>query len=226
MAALARLNHRRRLAAVGLIALMLPPALAACRHASASFRGSKFDPARPAPDFTLTDQHGRPFRLAKQRGRIVLLFFGYTRCPDVCPTTLAVWRRTQAALGRDGGRVRFVLITVDPEWDTSARLGRYLAACSPEFIGLSGTPDALAAVYRAYGVVREKVAHPGSEPGYLVTHPLHGLRVPAGGRVELRPGGVHVMLMGLRRALQTGDRFPISLRFERAGIITVSVEVR
>lgn len=140
-----------------------------CRWA-APFRGAVFEPPVPAAGFTLLDQQRRPFRLVDQRGNAVLLYFGYTFCPDVCPTTLGIWRKVDTALGDLAHGVRFVMITVDPERDTPDRLRMYLSVFSPRFIGLTGSEQALAAVYRAYGVVREKEIAPGSAAGYLVSH--------------------------------------------------------
>jgi protein SCO1/2 len=142
----------------------------------------------PAPDFTLTDQHGQPFRLSDQRGHVVLLFFGYTHCPDVCPTTLATWKRVHEALGPDAERVRFVFITVDPERDTRERLQQHLAVFNPAFIGLTGTADELAAIYQAYGVFHEKAAASGSAAGYLVNHTASVYVIDPDGRWRLQFG--------------------------------------
>jgi protein SCO1/2 len=79
-----------------------------------TFRGSLIDPPMPAPDFTLNNQYGQPFRLSEQRGKLVLIFFGYTNCPDVCPSTLAQFRQVRTQLGTQAERVQFVFITVDP----------------------------------------------------------------------------------------------------------------
>lgn len=161
----------RKTTIIGLtIALLVPLVLTACWHSTPSFRGTVLDPPIPAPDFTLTDQGGQPFRLGDQRGKVVLLFFGYTNCPDVCPTTLATWKRVYDALGDDADRVRFVFITVDPERDTPERLREHLAIFNPNFVGLTGTLDELAPVYGAYGIFREKDAATESALGYLVSH--------------------------------------------------------
>ncbi len=161
--------HRRAIARLAAI-LLISLTLAACGRSAPSFRGTPLSSPIPAPDFVLTDQHGQPFRLSDQRGYVVLLFFGYTSCPDVCPTTLATWKRVYEALGSDAERVRFVLITVDPERDTRGRLQQHLAIFNPAFIGLTGTPDELAAVYKAYGVYQAKAAASESAADYLVDH--------------------------------------------------------
>jgi protein SCO1/2 len=135
-----------------------------------SFRGSVLDKPVAAPDLVLTDQHGRPFHLGDQQGNVVLLFFGYTQCPDVCPTTLATWRKVHQALGQDAGSVRFVFVTVDPDRDSPERLGMHVNAFNPEFVGLTGTPEQLEAIYRIFDVVHEKDTSAGSAAGYLVNH--------------------------------------------------------
>lgn len=142
--------------------------LSAC--GSPSFRGSPLDPPVDVPDFQLVDEHGQPFRLSEQRGRVVLLFFGYTSCPDVCPTTLATWRQVHEALGKDAERVRFVFVTVDPERDTTERLGMHVDAFHPDFVGLTGSPEALEAVYEIFDVFYEKDTSSQSALGYLVSH--------------------------------------------------------
>jgi len=134
------------------------------------FYGGVLDPPRPAPDFTLTDQYGEAFRLSDQRGDVVVLFFGYTTCPDVCPGTLAQYRRVKAALGEDADRVEFVFVTVDPERDTQERLAEYIALFDPEFHGLWADRATLEEVWRLYGVYVERVEAPESSAGYLVNH--------------------------------------------------------
>ncbi|RMF33812.1 MAG: SCO family protein [Chloroflexi bacterium] len=156
----------------GILFLILAVGLliAACKPSAPSFRGTAIEPPRPAADFVLTDQDGRPFRLSDQRGHVVLLFFGYTHCPDVCPATLTTWKQVHEALGDDADRVRFVFITVDPERDTPERLKEHVTLFGPDFLGLTGPPEALEAVYKAFGVYREKVTTEESALGYLMNH--------------------------------------------------------
>jgi protein SCO1/2 len=166
-----------------LVALMTA-LLAAC--GSPSFRGSVLDEPVAVPDFTLTDENGQPFSLSEQRGNVVLLFFGYTSCPDVCPTTLGTWRRIHQALGEDAQRVRFVFVTVDPERDTIERLGMHVNAFNPDFVGLTGPQSDLEAVYDIFGVVYEKDTSSGSAMGYLVNHTATTFVVDTEGRWRLR----------------------------------------
>jgi protein SCO1/2 len=153
---------------IWVLVLLGVSAIAAC--GGASFRGSVLDEPVAVPDFELIDQYGQPFRLSDQRGDVVLLFFGYTQCPDVCPTTLATWRKVHAALGDDAQRVRFVFVTVDPERDTPERLGLHVNAFNPDFIGLTGAQDELDAVYDIFDVYWEKDTSSGSAAGYLISH--------------------------------------------------------
>lgn len=135
-----------------------------------SFKGEPRKTVTDAPDFTLEDQNGRPFKLSEQRNNVVLLFFGYTYCPDVCPTTLTDFREVHRLLGSDAGKVRFVYVTVDPERDTPERLKQYVNIFNPSFYGLSGKPEVLEPVYQAYQIVHEKVTPEGTVAEYFINH--------------------------------------------------------
>jgi protein SCO1/2 len=124
--------------------------------AAGRFHGLLVLPPQPVGDFSLVDQHGRRFRLQDQRGRVVVLAFGYTYCADLCPLTLGTLTRVRRMLASDGGQVRFVFVTVDPQRDTAARLRTYLAAFHPDFLGLTGPPPERGRVYRAFGIVPER----------------------------------------------------------------------
>jgi protein SCO1/2 len=159
--------------------------LAACAS-SPSFRGTVLDPPKPIQDFALTDQNGGTFRLGDQQGNVVLLFFGYTFCPDVCPTTLGTWKRVHETLGADAQDVRFVFVTVDPERDTPERLKQHLEAFGSDFIGLTGSPEELQPVYQAFGVYFEKDAETESAAGYLVNHTASTFVIDPEGRWRLK----------------------------------------
>ena len=116
------------------------------------FGGSELTTPPPAPPIDLIDQHGQPFSLRAQRGKVVLVFFGYTDCPDVCPATLGTFQAVRRQLGAAADDVRFVFITVDAERDTPETLRTYLARIDPAIVGLTGTRDTLAQVARAYGI--------------------------------------------------------------------------
>ena len=134
-----------------------------------SFRGSLIDPAVRAYEFTLTDQDGGQFRLGEQRGKVVLVFFGYTNCPDVCPVTLTEFKRIREDLGELAEQVRFVFITVDPERDSVERLKSHLINYDPVIVGLTGERSQLEPVWKNYGVYQAK-RDEGSAAGYLVDH--------------------------------------------------------
>ncbi len=120
-----------------------------------SFRSSVIQPAAPAADIQLTNVNGQPFALADQRGKVVLVFFGYTNCPDECPLTLAHLKQALANLGPGASDVEVVLVTTDPVRDTPDILRAYLDKFNPAFIGLTGSAEALAKVYTNYGVMVE-----------------------------------------------------------------------
>jgi protein SCO1/2 len=127
-------------------------------------------PETPIGDFALQDQNGQPFKLSDYRGKVVLFFFGYTFCPDVCPLTLSTWKRVHDALGADAQQVTFVYVTVDPQRDTPEKLKTHLAVFNPDFIGLTGSPETLKEVYADFGVYAEKVNIAASAAGYLMNH--------------------------------------------------------
>ena len=134
-----------------------------------TYQGVLIDPPAQATDFSLKDQYGNTFRLSEQRGEVVLIFFGYTSCPDVCPVTLSEFKRIKADLGDQADRVRFVFITVDPERDTQERMQTYMNNFDSTFIGLSGERTELEPIWKAYGVYQER-QDLGSAAGYLVDH--------------------------------------------------------
>ncbi len=118
--------------------------------------GSQINPASEAHDFRLTDQNGNPYQLSDHRGKLVVLFFGYTNCPDVCPMTLAKFRDIKDSLGQETDQVEFVLVTVDPEQDSISRMKEYVDSFDPQFFGLTGTSSELEPVWKNYGVYLEK----------------------------------------------------------------------
>jgi protein SCO1/2 len=123
-----------------------------------------------APDFSLQGSHGAQFKLSQYRGKVVVLGFGFTSCPDVCPTTLAVLAQARKKLGGIGDELQVVYVTVDPERDDALHLRNYLAAFDPTFIGGTGTAAQLASVRQAYGIVATKKAVEGNPSDYLIHH--------------------------------------------------------
>jgi protein SCO1/2 len=117
-----------------------------------SLRAGVFSPPRAAPDFSLRGSDGAELRLSRYRGKVVILAFGFTACPDVCPTTLATLAGTRKKLGAQANQLQVVYITVDPETDNPERMREYLASFDPTFVGGTGTTEQLAAVRQEYGI--------------------------------------------------------------------------
>lgn len=134
-----------------------------------TFHASVITPPLPVTDFSLQTANNESFRLSDQKGKIVLLFFGYTSCPDVCPTTLATFKQAHEKLGDAAQEVRFVMITAYPERDTPDKVSAYAAQFNPEFVGLSGSLADLEPIWKELGVFVEK-QDSSSAAGYLVSH--------------------------------------------------------
>lgn len=148
-------------------------------------RGSVIDPPLPAAEINLSDQSGQPFHLSDYRGKVVLLFFGYTYCPDVCPATMAELRAARALLKPEqAARVQVVFITVDPARDTPQAIQEYVSRFDPTFLGLSGTETELSAVWTAYGVFRE-LGTPNAQGNYEVAHTARVYVVDTNGNLSL-----------------------------------------
>ena len=153
--------------------------LAGCAQTPSGLHGSPYPSPSPAPGLALLDTQGNPFELSTLEGHAVLVYFGYTQCPDECPLTLANARWAIEQLGERGERLDFVLVTVDPINDTPAVLRAYLDRFDTRFIGLTGSDEHLAQARAAYGVL---AATPESDHEH--TDVIHGTRVylidPAG----------------------------------------------
>lgn len=148
------------------------------------FAGTVLSEPEPAPAFTLTHVAGNPVALADFEDQIVLLYFGYTFCPDVCPTTMADLARVQREVDDDGDEVQVIMITVDPDRDTSAVVHDYATSFHPDFIGLSGTEAEIAAVAAPWGVYYQKQEGTAAT-GYLVDHTARVFVVDKAGRYRL-----------------------------------------
>lgn len=163
----------RKIFLVGWMTLLLIGAVAAGVFVFSkpdSFRGTTYaEPYPVASEIELIQANGDSFRLSDLRGKLVMLFFGYTSCPDVCPTTLAELKQALEKLGDRADQVQVLFVTVDPQRDTPERLQEYVNHFNPSFIGLSGSESELAKVWQQYGVVRE-VVESKSAMGYMVNH--------------------------------------------------------
>ena len=144
-------------------------ALAACNSGGPAFQASDITGSSFGRDFELKDAQGNTRRLADFKGKAVVIFFGYTQCPDVCPTTLAALAEAMKRLGPDADRVQVLFVTVDPERDTPQLLAQYVPAFDPRFLGLYGDADATARTAKEFKVIYQKV--PGATAGtYTMDH--------------------------------------------------------
>jgi len=132
------------------------------------FNGTPIQSVMPASDFTLTSAAG-PVSLSDYRGKLVLLYFGYTFCPDVCPTTLSDVNRALDQLGDKAEDVRLIMVSVDPARDTPEKLTEYVEFFNPKFVGVTGTDDEVRSVATLYGIWYEAHEEEGAS-GYLVDH--------------------------------------------------------
>jgi protein SCO1/2 len=138
-----------------------------------------------ARDFDLVDQTGAPRTMADYRGKVVVVTFGYTHCPDLCPTTLSDLAAAGQALGGTAApRVQVLFVTVDPERDTPALLSSYVRAFDPDFVGLTGTAEAIARTAREFHVFFEKIPDSGAD-SYAMDHSGGAFVFDAGGAVRL-----------------------------------------
>ena len=131
--------------------------ISACSKDKPAFRNIDITGADYAKDFSLTDQNGQLRSLKDFRGKVVILFFGYTQCPDVCPTTMAELAEVKKALGKDGDKLQVLFVTVGPERDTPQVLKGYMTNFDPSFLALRPTPDKLAEVAKDYKVYYKRV---------------------------------------------------------------------
>lgn len=133
------------------------------------FAGAVLHPPQPAPNITLTDETSQPFALDSQHGQWILLTYGYTSCPDVCPLTLDHLRQVKELLGAQAANVRVVFVSVDPKRDTPQVLNGYVKHFGSDFKGLTGSADAIAQAAKAYDVRYELKAKESGD-GYTVSH--------------------------------------------------------
>jgi protein SCO1 len=150
------------LAVAGIALVALP------KSTSGPWHGTRFDPPRPPAGFSLQSADG-PVSLGDLRGKVVVLFFGFTYCPDVCPLALSKLATAVRSLGARAKDVRVVMVSVDPERDTPEKMQRYTRGFHPDFLGLTGTPQQIAETAAAYGIHYRKRTL-DSAAGYVVDH--------------------------------------------------------
>ena len=165
-------------------------ALAGCERggpgsAPVAFQGIDITGAQYANDFALPDADGTMRRLADFRGQVVVVFFGFTQCPDVCPAALQEIAAVKQSLGADGAKVRGVFITVDPERDTPALLKAYVGNFGPDFVALRGSLEETTALAKAYKVYFNKVPGKSDPAAYTMDHTAGSFVYDPQGRIRL-----------------------------------------
>ena len=195
-------RHRLKATVTAVIVLILT----GCAPDQDGWRLTNITGLMPELAFTLTDDTGETVTAADFRGRPVLMYFGYTHCPDVCPTTLATIRRALGRLDAGAERVRVLFVTVDPARDDRKVLHRYVNAFGPQFVGLRGTPDQLHDLTRRYRVVYNR-DQPDPAGRYQVAHSSAVFAFDRQGepRLVARPGdSAEAIARDLRRLLASG----------------------
>ncbi len=150
------------------------------------YKGTVYDPPQAIPDFTLRSaQTEEPFHLSDLRGDITLIYFGYTFCPDVCPTTVLDVKNALGLMESGRDRVHFVFISVDPDRDTPDKLRTYLSAFDPNFIGLSDTFSKVESVMKPFGASAQKETGSETAAGYLMSHTARVFLIDPDGNLRL-----------------------------------------
>ena len=167
-----------------LLLVLFAVLLAGCEPDATRFSNVDITGANYARDFRLTDFNGQVRSLADFRGKVVVVFFGYTQCPDVCPTTMTDMAEVKRRLGSAGDRLQVIFVTLDPDRDTAEVLAQYVPAFDPTFIGLRGTRDETAAIAKDFKVFYQKV--PGkTETSYTIDHTAGSYVFDRDGRLRL-----------------------------------------
>jgi protein SCO1/2 len=160
----------RKTLVIGLAGLAVLIAITAFLYLGRSnaLSGSVMNPPWPAPEISLVDHNGTTFSLSAQRGSVVLIYFGYVNCPDECPLTMAHLKLARENLGKQGDRMQVIMVSTDPPRDTPTALKAFLGKFDPSFLGLTGTPEQLQRVWKAFGVAVENGGETHSTFIYLV----------------------------------------------------------
>ena len=165
------MNKRNTLKLIASYALLTGATaiITACSGKKPSFAGIDLTGADYAKDFALTDHNGQPRTLKDFAGKVVVMFFGYVQCPDVCPTSMAELAEAKRLLGKEGERVQGLFVTVDPERDTPEVLKGYMEAFDPTFLALYTTPEKMAVLAKDYKLYYKKVDGP-TPTSYSMDH--------------------------------------------------------
>ena len=200
------MNSLRRLLLLGAALLVAGCDRTAVPSSKVDFRGVDITGAEYARTLALPDQDGKLRTLEDFKGKVTVIFFGFTQCPDVCPTTMAELAQVKKALGKDGERLQGVFVSVDPERDTPEILKKYMGSFDPSFVALRGTPEQTKAVAKEFKVFYAKV--PGKTEGsYTVDHTAGSYILDTQGKVRLfvRYGsGAEALTADLKALLAAG----------------------
>ena len=158
--------------------------IAGCSEQAASFSGIDITGADYATGFSLTDHNGQPRTLADFKGKAVVIFFGFTQCPDVCPTSMSELAEAKRLLGADGERLQGLFVSIDPERDTPEIMKQYMASFDPSFLALYAAPDALPALAKSYKIYYKKVDGP-TPTSYTMDHSAGSYVYDPQGRIRL-----------------------------------------
>ena len=170
--------------AAGALVLAGCAVLAACSEQGAKFQGVDVSQSNYAQELPLADHNGQQRRLQDFRGKAVVVFFGYTQCPDVCPTSVQELVEAKQLLGAEGERLQGIFVTVDPERDTAELLKAYVENFDPSFLALRGSPGQLAVVAKDFKIYYKKV--PGSTPtSYTMDHSAGSYVYDPAGRLRV-----------------------------------------
>ena len=178
---------RSKLRFKALIWSLILVSLAACQPSAppSAFKSTDITGAPFGRDFHLTDHHNRARRLEDFKGKVVLLFFGYTHCPDVCPTTLSEFAAALQKIGPLANKVQVLFVTLDPERDTPALLAQYVPAFNPSFLGLYGSAAQTQAVAQEFKIVYQKNAPEDAKSSYTLDHSAGSFAFDPHGRLRL-----------------------------------------
>lgn len=181
-----RMNKRNALKSLAACAMLAgtPGLFVACSPNAPQFTAIDITGADYAKDFALTDHNGQARTLKDFQGKIVMMFFGYTQCPDVCPTSMAEMAEIKRLLGKDGERIQCIFVTIDPERDKPEMLKEYMAAFDPSFLALVPTPEQLAALAKDYKVYYKKVEGP-TPTSYTMDHTAGSYVYDTSGKLRL-----------------------------------------
>lgn len=187
LADVSRSSHRRTALKTALLVLALPAAaglLSACTQAKPQFQSVDLTGADYATGFSLTDHNGKVRTLKDFPGKVVVVFFGFTQCPDVCPTTMVELAQVKKLMGADGDKLQAVFVSVDPERDTPEILKAYMGNFDPSFVALRPTPAQLADMAKDFKVFYKRVD--GKTPGsYSMDHTAGSYVFDGNGKIRL-----------------------------------------